>query len=313
MSCRLRRRWVMSPARVSCCRWKVSDDGGRRRVWEIVPAGSPSGPRWTSRRNTDSRVSWASAPSASMTCFASTTTLQYSEDCRIYADGLPFGNDILGNMEMSGLESGTERRTVSATQSVLDCPDRGLRPVARMDLAKNVPHMNLYRRLAYLQVARDRFIRGADKKKLKDLPLLDGQAVGRITTDRLVGIRRRRGCRQGTGRKDLLSQCDEMEGMDQRRRRYVVEKIAVDVHRAELREQSDHRHIAEHNDFHPGVVDADAMKDLAVVAVGTAVKIDQHELRASIFGVHRAQDAVGFLQRPCLARRRKDRVSKEAL
>jgi hypothetical protein len=173
--------------------------------------------------------------------------------------------------------------------------------------------MNLHRRLAYLQVARNRLIRGADKKKLEDLPLLDGQAVRRITARRLVEIRRRGGCGQGTGRKDLLSQRDEMEGMDQRDGRYVVEKIAVDVHRADLREQSDHDRIAEHNDFHTRVVEANAMKDLAVVAVGTAVKIDQHELQASIFGVHRAQDAVGFIQRLCLTRRRKDRVSKEAL
>src|SRR5260221_3618665 len=167
-----------------------------------------------------------------------------------------------------------DRRAVSTAQSVLDGPDRRLRPVARMHLAKNVAHMNLHRRLAYLQVARDRLIRGADEKKLEDLPLLDGQAVRRIATHRLVEIRRRRGYGQGTGRKDLLSQRDEMEGMDQRDGRYVVEKIAVDVHRADLREQSDHGRIAERNDFHTRVVEADAMNALAVVAVETAVKID---------------------------------------
>src|SRR5260370_8489659 len=125
-------------------------------------------------------------------------------------------------------------------------------------------------------------MRGADQKKLEDLPFLDGQAVRGITTHRLVEIRRRGGGGQGTGRKDLLSQRDEMEGMDQRDGRYVVEKIAIDVQRADLRDQSDHDRIAERDDFHFRVVEADAMKDLALVPVGTPVKTTHHKLQQSI-------------------------------
>src|SRR5678816_3808715 len=63
MSCRLRRSCVTSPACISWRRWKDSEDAGTSSASAMAPAASPSGPRCTRRRNTVSRVSWASEPS----------------------------------------------------------------------------------------------------------------------------------------------------------------------------------------------------------------------------------------------------------
>jgi hypothetical protein len=49
-----------------------------------------------------------------------------------------------------------------------------LRPIARIQLAKNFVHIGLNCRGAYVQIARDPLIRSADKKKLEDL-LLSGR------------------------------------------------------------------------------------------------------------------------------------------
>src|SRR5580700_6812880 len=69
----------MRPAWVSCARWKDSDEGCTPSRSAMTPAGSPSGPQVTKRRNSSRRVSWARAARAAIACFWSmeARTLQY--------------------------------------------------------------------------------------------------------------------------------------------------------------------------------------------------------------------------------------------
>ncbi len=55
---------VTSPAIRSRSKWNVNVFGARSRASAISPAAMPSGPAWTSNRNTSRRFSWASAARA---------------------------------------------------------------------------------------------------------------------------------------------------------------------------------------------------------------------------------------------------------